>query len=92
MTEAERLAAANAILREDEQELLFRIGSAISRARDLFDRVNEAIKESGLPIRVLESFPIGQVSNDICKLWTAHEMAEKNIAAAARAAVEQVAA
>lgn len=80
------------LLTDDEFARLGRIKAGLFRIEDAIQRVNALAIETGQPMRLIDTFPVALMGNDISIIVGAHERAEKRIAAAARAAVESRAA
>lgn len=73
----------------DEQLVdLGRIKLGLDKAEEIIEHINNLIIDTGLPLRLIQIYPLKLVSNDISILMVAHEAAEKRIKASALAAVE----
>jgi hypothetical protein len=77
------------LLTDAQLENLGRIKIRTQKIRDAIARTNQLAVDTGLPLRLVPDFPLGQLLNDISVLVFAHERAENWIRAAAFAAVEK---
>lgn len=80
------------ILTDEEIFDLGRIRIGLDKAEEIIEHINSLSRETGLPLRQIQTYPLKLMSNDISVLMFAHDAAEQRIKAAAFAAVEGVAA
>ena len=80
------------ILSYEQIEDLGRIKIGLGKAEEIIETVNALAIETGLPLRLVQIYPLKLLSNDISVLMFAHEAAEKRIRAAAFSALEMEAA
>lgn len=80
------------LLTDFQFEELVRICAGLRKIQEAIDRLNGFAADTGLPLRQIPTFTLGQMGNDVSKLFFAHELAEKRIRAAAFEAVERMAA
>jgi len=80
------------LLTDFQLEEIIRVCAGLNKIQEAIDRLNALVAASGLTLRAVPSFTLGQMGNDVSRLLFAHELAEKRIAAAAFEAVERMAA